>query len=501
MFWNKVKIAVAALALVTMAGLGVGRMSHRAGAGEPPGSTVPGLAQPSPAPSIAERKPDAAAHIPPIDLSKPEEGSKNFNVTGADAETCRKIALAAEKYRKELARFWLRKELPDWKKPCSITVKTGPGLGKSSATVFQFDKEFTILGMTLEGPIDQILNNLLPHEIVHTILADHFRKPVPRWADEGAASLAEDATEFQRYDAAIRRCLSEGKALHLPHLFSLKDYPADIMTFYAQSASVTRFLIASYGPEQFLNLVGSGMESGWDDAVKMVFKRETIDDMERAWIAWLRKTTPKAPSADPLVQYAGSSPLPPQADLPPPMISPPSPAVNSNTPPPSYDKDPPPPQSADIPPIQAGSANPPITPPPQEPLPSPPGVMVVTASMDKDGRIVCKFPKVVVYAPVTSYVPDQSGKYRETTAYVRRTTQEERIFESGQLRISGTNGQEIDSKELAKKLQKETPVIIVTGAAINADLLAMLKDGTLIVSVKGSSPTPSTTVPSSLTPR
>ncbi len=299
MFWNKIKIAVAAVALVAMAGLGVGRISYRAGAGEPPGRSTPVPSQPSRiAPPLArapESGPSVYTHIPAVDLSEGEELTQNFLVTGADVETCRKIALSAEKYRKELAKLWLGTELSKWDRPCPITVKTDPAPDKSSATVLQFNPKFTIVRMTLQGSYKQILEDLLPHEIAHCVLADSFRKPVPRWADEGAAMQSESEPERSLQDSAVRRCLKEGKALRLSHLFSLQEYPSDIGTFYAQSSAVTRFLTAQFGPRVFLDFVREGREQSWEVAGREICKFNTVDDMELAWIAWLRKMGQTAP--------------------------------------------------------------------------------------------------------------------------------------------------------------------------------------------------------------
>src|SRR5262245_36313799 len=373
MMWNKVKIAVAAVAVIAATSVGVGGYSYRLGAGEPPGpgSPVgPSVELPrAPLPSVPAvpandpprvpaptelnlPKPGSNAstaippNIPPTDVTTPEPPPKNFAVSGATPEWREKIALAAEEHRKSIAKLWLGKELPEWKQPCPIMVQATDGQVRSSATVFQFGndrpaRELT-MSMRLEGSLEQIQSALLPHEITHTILADHFRRPVPRWADEGAAIMAEPAGEQQRHDAFIRKFLADGMALRLLHLFQMQDYPGgSIGVFYAESASVTRWLVEGCGREKFLAFVKTGMESSsWDLAVKQHFDVATVNDLERAWIAWLRKTNPPKPtppqeSKDPLTlskQYdipiapagiAGNfvdpSPAPPPGVIPPPQ--------------------------------------------------------------------------------------------------------------------------------------------------------------------------------------
>src|SRR5690606_7036412 len=106
------------------------------------------------------------------------------------------IADAAELYRDVLAENWLGEKLPKWYRPCVITANVGDK-GAGGATSFAFDRdpsgEMQVFGwrMTIQGSRERIMDSVLPHEISHTIFACHFRRPLPRWADEGMATLVE----------------------------------------------------------------------------------------------------------------------------------------------------------------------------------------------------------------------------------------------------------------------------------------------------------------------
>src|SRR5262245_53669462 len=190
--------------------------------------------------------------------------STNFEVMAVTEEIARQIAQVAEEQRKQLAVLWLGEELPAWSQPCSIRVTVRLG-GSGGATTFAFDRGKVLSqNMHVEGPLDRLLRSVVPHEVMHTILAHTIGKPVPRWADEGCAVLAEDEPEEKRHDGALRQVLGGGRAIPLGRLFSVRDYPPDVMALYAQGHSVTRFLVEKKGRATFLAFLRQGMDGGWE---------------------------------------------------------------------------------------------------------------------------------------------------------------------------------------------------------------------------------------------
>ena len=49
----------------------------------------------------------------------------NFAVTSDRPEVAEQVGKAAELYRRQLAVFWLGKPLPNWSRPCRISVREG----------------------------------------------------------------------------------------------------------------------------------------------------------------------------------------------------------------------------------------------------------------------------------------------------------------------------------------------------------------------------------------
>ena len=124
------------------------------------------------------------------------------------------------------------------------------------------------------------------------MLAHHFGRAVPRWADEGGSVLSEDELERQRHDALVRSILNTpGRPIPLRRLFAMHEYPKDVMVLYAEGFSVTNFLVSQSNRQTYLAFVNQGMHSGWEDAVRKYYSSyKSVDDLEQAWLKNLRDT-------------------------------------------------------------------------------------------------------------------------------------------------------------------------------------------------------------------
>lgn len=229
----------------------------------------------------------------------------NFIAEAPTPQIAQQVGVAAEQYRKEKAVQWLGQEMPNWSRPCPIHVKVTMS-GAGGATRFQFDGGHIMdIDMTIEGSLDRLLSSVLPHEVTHTVFANHFRCPVPRWADEGGSVLSEDDTERNRHDMLCRQILNtSGRAMPLRRLFALKEYPPDVMALYAQGFSVVSFLVGQSSRPAFLNFVSHGMQYGWDSACQVHYKYKNVEELEQAWLEHMRRTKKQPP------QLAQNTPAP-----------------------------------------------------------------------------------------------------------------------------------------------------------------------------------------------
>jgi len=218
--------------------------------------------------------------------------TQNFIIICSDPVFAGKVAQAAEQQRNELAIYWLGRPLPAWPQPCPITVTAAPGMGAGGSTTFvPGNRTIRDWRMNVTGSQERILDSVLPHEITHTILATHFsplNKTVPRWADEGACTTVEHGSEKSKHDQFLIRFLSSGRGIPFATMFTLKEYPSDIMPLYAQGYSVTSFLIAQGGPQHFVKFLEAGLRSDdWVTATEAHYGYPLIGKLQTAWNKWV----------------------------------------------------------------------------------------------------------------------------------------------------------------------------------------------------------------------
>lgn len=220
--------------------------------------------------------------------------TQHFVVTAATPEIAKAIAEQAEVYRRDLAILWLGRELPEWSAPCPITVQTGENLGAGGATSFMFERGQPFgWRMSIQGSYQRVMDSVLPHEITHTIFATHFGQPLPRWADEGACTTVEDASEKTKQHHNLIRFLQTNRGIAFNKMFRMREYPPDVLPLYAQGYSVTRYLIAQGGERHFVNYVGEGLRTeNWPEATKKFYGYEDLSDLQVKWVAWVAAGSP-----------------------------------------------------------------------------------------------------------------------------------------------------------------------------------------------------------------
>lgn len=218
-----------------------------------------------------------------------EMRTQNFIVVNASStELAQKVASEAERFRKELALKWLGKELPPWPSPCVLRVVAGnmPAQGVTNYTPYPgYVADFQ---MEVVGTPQRILDSVLPHEITHTVLATHFGKPLPRWADEGISTTVEHASERSKHDVKLREYLTTRRGIPMNKMFMMKDYPPEMLTLYAQGYSVCRFLIEQKGPREFVKFLESFMQIGsWTHSVKKHYDYASLSELQDYWLQWV----------------------------------------------------------------------------------------------------------------------------------------------------------------------------------------------------------------------
>jgi hypothetical protein len=214
--------------------------------------------------------------------------TQNFVVEAPSSEVARQVAGAAEEWRARLAVEWLGKELPRWPHPCHVLVRVGPDLVPNGRTrLLAEGRRAQVWNISLEGPLTRILDSVLPHEMTHAVFATHFRRPLPRWADEGASTLVEHESQRAEQERRLTSALLSGTGLSLAELFVAGDAPQTATAAYLQGYSLTQFLLAHGDKHKFVEFLDEGLAgASWSDAVRNHYGFESLDELQRIWLEW-----------------------------------------------------------------------------------------------------------------------------------------------------------------------------------------------------------------------
>ena len=211
----------------------------------------------------------------------------NFLIEAPTPQLARTVANAAEKYRHDLAVYWLGSELPPWPTPCPVRVIAGDHLAAQGVTTYNRSpvRDFQ---MEVVGTPERILDSVLPHEVTHTILATHFGRPLPRWADEGICTTVEHSSERNKHQAKLREFLSNRRGIAMNKLFLMTEYPSDVLPMYAQGYSVCQFLIEQKGAPTFIEfLTGYMRRPSWTENVRKHYGYESLAELQEYWLGWV----------------------------------------------------------------------------------------------------------------------------------------------------------------------------------------------------------------------
>ena len=223
--------------------------------------------------------------------------TRNFVVTAPTADIAEQAGKAAETYRRDLAKFWLGEALPNWHRPCKLRVRPG-ALGAGGQTTFQFvGTEVINWNMYVQGSMERILDSVLPHEVNHTIFASHFRRPLPRWADEGAATLFEDRSEQMKQLSLLNQVIdSDRDFISLRRLLTMKEYPKGyrpMLILYAEGYALVDFLVQQGGRAKYLKFLADGERMGWTEAIKSNYHHGGVNSLQKNWQGWVMAGMPK----------------------------------------------------------------------------------------------------------------------------------------------------------------------------------------------------------------
>lgn len=235
--------------------------------------------------------------------------TENFRVTASSAKVAQSVAKTAEAARVKIAEQWFQRALPRWEDRCQLTVTIREGKSQGLTSYAFRSRRGVDWEIQASGPLADILESIIPHEVSHTVLATQFPRPLPRWADEGAAMLVESEAEQKRLRLTAVELVKSPRRMSLRKMLPLMEYPRDayaVKAIYTLGYSLSDFLVRNEGRQKYLDLLVRAEQVGWDRSVREVYGFESIESLERDWTSWVEAGSP--PTAARRTQWVDTQP-------------------------------------------------------------------------------------------------------------------------------------------------------------------------------------------------
>jgi hypothetical protein len=244
----------------------------------------------------------------------------NFRVFHDDPELAVKAAEVAEAARESQLRRWVGSPSKGpWTPKCDLYLYPTAATFSQMTGQPEQSPGFSTMGMNggkiiarrinLRVDHPNLLKAILPHEITHVVLADLFpNQQIPRWADEGMAVLAEPSSEQQLRASDLDDPLSSGQLFKLEQLMTM-DYPDGKFwgLYYAQSVSLTRFLVEQGTPAKFIQFVQRAQLNGAEAELKRIYNIDGYSDLHSRWVSYARTRTGEATASSAGSEKASAS--------------------------------------------------------------------------------------------------------------------------------------------------------------------------------------------------
>ena len=198
----------------------------------------------------------------------------------------------AEELRKEISIEWLDTELSAGEGRASITLHFQPG--EESALTWAKDRADRTLHdvylRTTPERARQAVEEMLPHEIVHVVLATNFADRLPVWIEEGIASRYDDYARMTIRQETIEWWSQTGNWPQLAELFSAKNLHANDTGGYAAAASLVEYLLTRGDKRTLLTFATDGQARGWNAALQTHYQIHDATRLQSQWQTWIMQS-------------------------------------------------------------------------------------------------------------------------------------------------------------------------------------------------------------------
>lgn len=201
--------------------------------------------------------------------------SEHFNVINLPSPQKEKWEDLAEHWRTKWFKLFVGEDIP-YKEIATlkITVNDRLKVGGGQTTFVIDNSEVHNFRIEIQGPVEGMSNTVLPHEVMHTILASYYKRGLPRWADEGYCSYIEP----------IKVNMPWTTRYPFHAIMEMTDYPPDTKSFYMQSMSMVDWLINLKDLKTFRSFLEEAPFGGdHQPALLKYYNFKSYQEAEQAW--------------------------------------------------------------------------------------------------------------------------------------------------------------------------------------------------------------------------
>jgi hypothetical protein len=203
-----------------------------------------------------------------------------------------------ESLRESLHLVWLgAKPTERWSPKCDVVLfsddasyfrQVGPAGSNTvaSALVSNRNHKVAVRRVDVRRTNQQWSEGPFAHELTHIVIADRLDVAhLPRWADEGMATLADSMAKQERHHRDLVQAFQRGTVFRLGQLLSATDYPAQNQwgAFYGQSVSLVKFLVERDSPARFVEFLETARKDGYASALQSIYHIADVAALERQW--------------------------------------------------------------------------------------------------------------------------------------------------------------------------------------------------------------------------
>ena len=254
-----------------------------------------GLAMPAALDRRAD-EPKPFHHLPPDSGGWSVTQTRNFSIHHrVSADLAQRVARASEQARTAAFLRWFGEVRPPWQPRCEIYIyPSAASFHRATGvpeTVPAVSTTRCDAGRVLSRRIElchaaaHLLDAILPHEVTHIVLADHFGGSLPPWANEGIAVLVEPRARVQLHLRNLPYYRQQERLFSVGRLIQFRGYPStqQMGPFYAQSASLVEFLMRQKGPESLVQFLRDAPSVGYETAIRRHYGCG-FDELNGRWL-------------------------------------------------------------------------------------------------------------------------------------------------------------------------------------------------------------------------